>query len=140
MSIGQPKSRQSKFGKDKKVRLLELLELGYKRGVALVDVGISRQTLQTHMLTDPEFKAQVEQAELDACEHIENAVYQMALGGNLNAAQMWLYNRSPQRWKDRKQVEGTAPLQVNIQVNEVGKVVTEVPLLEAPSDVPTTEG
>ena len=45
-----------------------------------------------------------EQAELEANELVENALFQAAIGGNVTACQVWLYNRMPDRWADRRNV------------------------------------
>jgi len=54
------------------------------------------------MNADPKFAAEVERAEMEANETVENALYEAALSGNVVACQVWLYNRTPERWKDKR--------------------------------------
>jgi hypothetical protein len=39
--------------------------------------------------------------EREANEEVEDALFKAAKKGNVAACKLWLYNRDPQRWKDR---------------------------------------
>jgi hypothetical protein len=54
------------------------------------------------MNADPKFAEEVERAEMEANETVENALFEAAQSGNVVAIQVWLYNRMPDRWKDKR--------------------------------------
>jgi len=83
---------------------LELLREGSRRGTAAHAVGVTRQTVSEHKKRDPEFAALADDAEMDANEEVEDALYMAATSGNVVAAQVWLYNRWPDRWKDKRNI------------------------------------
>ena len=56
------------------------------------------------MHKDDGFRDAVDQAEMDANECVEDALFAAAVGGNVTAQQVWLYNRAPERWKDRRNI------------------------------------
>ncbi len=58
---------------------------------------------------DPAFAAAVEQAEMEANELVEDALFQAAQSGNVVACQVWLYNRMPARWQDKRNLSVTTP-------------------------------
>ncbi|MCA1596084.1 MAG: hypothetical protein LC772_06635 [Chloroflexi bacterium] len=92
------------FGVMKRAQFLEELRKGTRRGAAAESIGISRETIRIAYNTEPEFAAAVEQAEMDANELVENALFVAAKTGNVQACQTWLYNRMPERWKDKRSV------------------------------------
>lgn len=93
------------FDDIKKEKYLDLLRDGIGRSVAIKTIGLSRQVLANHRNKYPEFKDEESRAEVFACERVENALFQSAIGGNVTAIQVWLYNRMPDRWSDRRHVE-----------------------------------
>jgi hypothetical protein len=46
--------------------------------------------------------AEEEQAELAAHGKVEDALFKAARCGNVTACQVWLHNRGPDRWQDRR--------------------------------------
>lgn len=56
------------------------------------------------MKANKKFAAEVAQAETDANELVEQALFNTALKGNVTAQQVWLYNRDPARWQDRRNI------------------------------------
>ena len=104
-------ARLTKFTRKKKEAYLELLRQGLRRGLAAQSIGLDRHTVVTAVRNDPEFAAEVDQAELDACEIVENSLYQKACDGNTTAIQVWLYNRDPERWKDQRGLNKQTPLE-----------------------------
>ena len=98
-----PKRRREKFDRLKKDEFLELLREGMRRGKAAGEVGVNRATVQRHMNRYPTFADEVSEAEMHADEEVEDALYQAAISGNVVAIQVWLYNRRPERWQDRRQ-------------------------------------
>lgn len=97
--------KRLKFGARKRAAYLEALRTGSLRGAAAASVGVNRETVRRAYNEDAEFAAAVEQAELDANELVENALYQAAQAGNVIACQVWLYNRQPERWKDQRNLK-----------------------------------
>ena len=100
----------AKFGAKKRAEYLRLVsEDGLGRMMAAKAIGVSHETIRTYCQDFPEFVAQREDAELAANEQVENAMYQAALSGNVTACQVWLYNRLPGRWADKRRTEMTGP-------------------------------
>ena len=93
-----------KFGSNKKRVFLEALRGGARRGAAARSVGISRETIRLHMHKDDGFRNAVDEAETGANECVEDALFVAAVGGHVTACQVWLYNRMPDRWADRRNV------------------------------------
>jgi len=67
-------------------------------------------------LGDPVFREIVEAAKERADGTIEAALFRLAKAGNLGAMQMWLYNRSPDRWKDVKRIEVKNDTTINLGI------------------------
>ena len=103
----QEKPRFVKFGIIKKSKYIELLANGGRRVVSSKAVGVSYECVRLHMQKDEIFADRVSEAEIEANENVENALYQAAIGGNVIAMQVWLYNRAPDHWQDRRNVKHT---------------------------------
>lgn len=101
------KGQPVKFGTIKKERYLKLLREGGRRGASAKTIGIHRETVRAHMKADKDFAKAVNQAETEAHELIEDALFQAALAGNVTAQQVYLYNRMPDKWADRRRLEHT---------------------------------
>lgn len=102
----QPVRRKRyRFNDRRRAVYLDFLREGMRRGAAAVATGISRETVHHTIHNDPEFAAAVDRAELDACEPVEDALYQAAVSGNVHACEVWLYNRIPGKWADRRNVK-----------------------------------
>jgi hypothetical protein len=100
--------RAPKFSEAKREQYLTELREGARRGAAAESVGISRETARVWMRDNAAFREQVEQAEMDANELVEDALFQAASSGNVTAIQVWLYNRTPERWRDMRAREAVA--------------------------------
>lgn len=97
-------SRRLKLTVERIGAYLDRLRNGLRRGAAAKAVGVTRETIRVRMLTDLDFAAAVDQAELDANEIVEDALFKQAKKGNVTAIQVWLYNRWPERWKDQRNI------------------------------------
>lgn len=110
------KVHRNKFDSIKKEEYLALLRQGHTRGLAASLVGIHRATVSIHMKKDNGFAKAVSEAESDAIGKVENALFEAAIGGNITAIQVYLYNRNPDRWTDRRNIriagEGGGPIEV----------------------------
>jgi hypothetical protein len=68
------------------------------------------------------FAKEVSQAEMLADDEVENALYTAAVSGNVTACQVWLYNRRPDAWADRRNLKaeisgaGGGPIQTDVKV------------------------
>ena len=98
-----------KFDDTKKAAYLELIRAGRGRCAAARACGVVPETVFEHLARDPALLAAVSKAEMEATEGVENALYETALTGNVVAQQVWLYNRDPERWTDRRSVEHSGP-------------------------------
>ncbi|MCK4698291.1 MAG: class I SAM-dependent methyltransferase, partial [Dehalococcoidia bacterium] len=111
-------SRLVKFDSIKKEGYLENISNGHTRGYAATLVGIHRSTVINHMKKDKAFAEAVSEAERDAIGKIENALFEAATSGNVTAIQVFLYNRDPKRWADRRNIqlagEGGGPIKVEV--------------------------
>jgi len=115
-----------KFDAIKKAKYLEHIGNGQTRGYAATLTGIHRQTVAAHMKADKEFARAVSEAESDAIGKMENALFEAGTSGNVTAQQVYLYNRNPRRWADRRNIriagEGGGPVEVEIDAK--GKLIS----------------
>jgi hypothetical protein len=88
-------------------RYLDLLREGRRRGQAAREVGVHRSTIADHRKLDEAFAAEERLAEMDAVEQVEESLFQAALAGNVTAIQVFLYNRAPERWADKRNIVHT---------------------------------
>ena len=109
-------THRNKFDSIKKDEYLALLRRGHTRGLAASLVGIHRATVSVHMRKDNGFADAISIAESDAIGKVENALFEAAISGNVTAIQVYLYNRNPDRWTDRRNIriagEGGGPIEM----------------------------
>ena len=113
-----------KFDSIKKDAYLENISNGHTRGYAATLTGIHRSTIVDHVKKDKAFAIALSEAEMDAIGKIENALFEAANSGNVTAIQVYLYNRDPTNWKDKRNVqvagEGGGPIEVvNLGVKDL---------------------
>ena len=115
-----------KFDTIKKTSYLEHISNGHTRGYAATLVGVSRMTVTTHMKADKEFAEAVSDAELDAIGKVVNALHEAATSGNVTAIQVFLYNRDPVNWKDKRNIQlgGLDGGPVKVEVDAKGKLIS----------------
>jgi len=84
-----------------------------RRSAALAEVGITRQTLSAHIKDDPALADALDEAEMDQAskknEIVEDALFDAAESGNVTAIQVYLYNRVPERWADKRNIQMSGP-------------------------------
>lgn len=109
-----------KFDELKRKKYLELLSEGMRRGVAAKAVGMTRQAVWEYCQREPAFKKLISEAEMTADEEVEDALRMAAISGNVPAAFGWLYNRQPDRWQDRRniQMKQDATLEIKISYGD----------------------
>jgi hypothetical protein len=105
-NVDRPASRVAKFGPKKREVYFQALREGARRTAAAKAAGISSEWVRRTRKDDPHFAEQESEAELDANERVEDAMFKSALEGNVTAMQVWLYNRMPDRWADRRKAGG----------------------------------
>ena len=105
-----------KFTDNKKDEYLELLRQGGRRYASAKAVGVTPQTVNAHVKDDPNFARAVDEAEMEANEQVEDALFMTATSGNVTAMQVWLYNRAPGRWTDKRQSEHKVTGSLGIQI------------------------
>jgi hypothetical protein len=82
---------------------------GIARGLTKTDAGklagVSYDTLRTYRKRDPSFAEAEQEAESMACELIEEALFDAAKQGNVEAIKLWLFNRAGERWKPAQKMQ-----------------------------------
>jgi hypothetical protein len=68
---------------------------GMRRGAAAEMLGFKRADVLDYIDANEDFAARVIEAEGEATEHVEEALYQAAVSGNVTAAKIWLELRRP---------------------------------------------
>jgi hypothetical protein len=127
------KKSREKFDEFLKSTFLDLVRQGIGRSNACVKVGITRATLSAHIKRYPKFSEELHLAEMDANELVEMALFRTAIGGNVTAQQVWLYNRASERWQDKRNVTVGGDKNNPVQVEWVD---TRHAILEALDDDP----
>lgn len=114
-----------KFDDIKKAKYLEHISNGHTRGYAATLVGMHRSTIVDHMKANPDFAEAVSEAELDAIGKVVNALHEAATSGNVTAIQVFLYNRDPVNWKDKRNIQlgGLDGGPVKVDIDAKGKLL-----------------
>lgn len=122
--------RREKFDETKKAEYLDLLRNGGRRQTSARAVGIDPSTVAEHMNKYPEFAVEVSRAEMEANEQVEDALFQAATSGHVTACQVWLYNRVPDAWSDRRnlKLQGAdgGPVQISVDPADIEAKVNAV--------------
>lgn len=89
-----------------KEQLVDIMRTKKIRMTAAAEaIGVSASTLHKERLRDPDFDAAVAAANVSFDDLVEDALLSTALKGNVKAMELWLYNRSPQRWAPQRILE-----------------------------------
>jgi hypothetical protein len=115
-----------KFTDIKKEEYLKALRGGNTRGDAANMAGVTRWTVRQHRDKDKKFDDKCENAETDAVETIEDALYEAASYGNITAQIFFLKNRRPDKWRDRQTHEVSGPDGGPIEVDATEKLAARV--------------
>lgn len=97
---------------------------------AALEVGWSPYQLRRFLAEDRDFADLVETAEQYRDEGVEMSLYELARGRHFGAVQMILFNRMPERWADRRQIEVRAEHTV-VHVIETARDALKETLLAA---------
>lgn len=68
-------------------------------------LGISTSTFYTWRKEHSEFCEALKNGKVVVDAKVEKALLIEALAGNFNAQKFWLYNRRPDRWRDKQEVD-----------------------------------
>lgn len=68
---------------------LEHLRSGMRPGAAAFVLKVPRSVVDGYLAEHPDFALEVRDAEATATEHVEEAIYQAAVSGNVQAARLW---------------------------------------------------
>lgn len=88
-------------------RYLGEVRTGALRFEAAHAVGVTPRSVQLYASAHPEFADELAEAEAEACEPIERALYEAAVGGEEWAIKAWLSRRQKERWGDTRAQETT---------------------------------
>ena len=78
------------------------------------NLGIGLSTLKKYRKKSVAIRAALKKGREVSDYHVENALYNAAINGNVQAMIFWLKNRKPQQWKDKKE-----PLEIEIMKKEL---------------------
>lgn len=79
-----------KFTEALKEKYLQNIRDGMRRGAAAEALKLKRRDVYEYLEDNPDFLKEVMYAELEANEHVEEALYQGAVSGNVAAARAWI--------------------------------------------------
>jgi hypothetical protein len=88
--FSMPPQPRKKFTLALQQEYLAHMRAGMRRGAAAELLGFSRMTVMDFIEEHPDFEKAVLDAEGQATEHVEEALYQAAVSGNIAAARAWL--------------------------------------------------
>ena len=67
------------------------------------NLGIGLTTLKDYRKKSPTISTALKKGREVSDYHVENALYNAAINGNVQAMIFWLKNRKPQQWKDKQE-------------------------------------
>lgn len=88
-------AKKKTFTKARQAEILEHIRNGMRPGAAAELLDFTRTQLYDFIEEDEDFAQAVKRAEQEATEHVEEALYQAAVSGNVTAARIWLDQRKP---------------------------------------------
>lgn len=121
------KRKPYKLNTIKKEAYLEAIGNGLGKHDAARSIGVTRQAVWEHAKKDPAFAEAIAEAEMDACEAVEDVLYQTALKGNVKAIMYWLCNRCPERWQWRPKPSAEQTGNLEDIVAEINRRIEAMP-------------
>ena len=98
----EPEFGSKAFRGDKRQVYLAHLRNGMGRKQAARATGVGIRTVQRFVNQNPDWEGDRDEAEAEAVEAVESALFDSATNGNVSAAIFFLTNRSPDRWVDKR--------------------------------------
>ena len=108
------KGSHPKYQEDVTSCIYTALAEGCTRQAAFKAAGIARRTFYDWLVDIPEFKENVEFAEVHARQAVEARLHRLAIDGDRFSIMYWLQNRYPDDWKDTRNYK----IDQNIAVQE----------------------
>ena len=78
------------------------------------NLGIGLSTLKKYRKKSVAIRTALKKGREVSDYHVENALYNAAINGNVQAMIFWLKNGKPQQWKDRKEAQ-----EIELQAKEL---------------------
>ena len=82
------------------------------------NLGIGLSTLKKYRKKSVAIRAALKKGREVSDYHVENALYNAAINGNVQAMIFWLKNRKPQGWKDRKEAQEIELMRKELDLRE----------------------
>lgn len=114
-----PKKKRGRPPKKPTPKILEQVTSLASRGLhdyeIAIGIGWNKSEFSSKKSEYPELTEAIEEGRAIARANMINAVYEMGLKGNINAAKYWLNNKDPENWKDRREVgvENLTPREIS---------------------------
>lgn len=100
---GRHRAGRTKTEAEIKAQILAYMRVGFTRTSAARRSGIDPRTAERWRAADPVFAEDCSLAEAEATDEMENALFRNGVVEmNVTAQQVWLYNRAPERWRDKR--------------------------------------
>lgn len=121
----------AKLGRPVKTDQVNLEQVEVIASLGLTDeeiaiiLGISERTLNYWKKSNPDFLQSLKRGKLKADFQIAKSLYEKAKGGDTTAMIFWLKNRQPDRWKDRKQIDGNLNVTGKLSLGALKKSMKE---------------
>ncbi|HVE28350.1 MAG TPA: hypothetical protein VNC22_23240 [Sporichthya sp.] len=113
------------------IQILEAVKDGVSPLDAAVQAGWTPAQFRKRM-SDRDFAQLIMEHEEVAVASVESKLHLLAMDGNMSAIALYLYNKAPHRWSDRKRVDVNTGVQVNIAVVETTKATLRELMAEDP--------
>lgn len=82
------------------------------------NLGIGLTTLKDYRKKSPTISTALKKGREVSDYHVENALYQSAINGNVTAMIFWLKNRKPNEWKDKKEPAEIEIMKKDLELRE----------------------
>ena len=82
------------------------------------NLGIGLSTLKKYRKKSVAIRTALKKGREVSDYHVENALYNAAINGNVQAMIFWLKNRKPQQWKDRREFFEIQILKQELELRE----------------------
>ena len=125
-----------KFTLEIKREYFQLLQAGGRPRKSALLLGIPWRAVKRRLKKSARFAEAFANAECDGNEKVEEALFNSALSGNVQACQAWLYNRMPERWKDMRKIDKS--INLNKRVHHEQSIRIEQTILSDPESVEIT--
>lgn len=125
-----------KFTLEIKREYFQLLQAGGRPRKSALLLGIPWRAVKRRLKKSARFAEAFANAECDGNEKVEEALFNSALSGNVQACQAWLYNRMPERWKDMRKIDKS--INLNKRIHHEQSISIEQTILSDPESVEIT--